>query len=428
MARLRSLLPVCAGLLLLAACGEAPTDPTAIPALSSHTPAFTGCRQGVQGTGALYEICVPEDWNGDLVVWAHGYRSVFTPIAVPDDQVDGRSIADIITGLGYAYAASSYRTNGLAANVASLDILDLVPLFAQQVGVVPANQYLVGASEGSLASTLTLERAGQPFDGGILLCGPLGTFRGQVNYFGDFRLVFDYFFPGVIPGSPTNIPPLVQLQFASVYLPAALNAVAADPVKTGQLIRVTGAAVDPRDPTTIGNTVASLLFYSVFATNDANAKLGGNPLDNRTRVYRGSLNDAALNAGILRVAASPAALAAMSAFETSGRPRVPVVNLHTILDPVVPFWQQTTYEAKVQAAGFGARLVSAPALRYGHCAFKESELLAAFAVMIQNASGQNLVASASAFRDRETEREFLDRARELGARPTVIAEEALAAR
>jgi hypothetical protein len=38
------------------------------------------------------------------------------------------------------------------------------------------------------------------------------------------------------------------------------------------------------------------LWYNVFATNDARARLGGgNPYDNRQRLYVGSANDLLLN-------------------------------------------------------------------------------------------------------------------------------------
>ena len=30
---------------------------------------------GVQPSGAIYRFCVPPNWNGDLVVFAHGYMA-----------------------------------------------------------------------------------------------------------------------------------------------------------------------------------------------------------------------------------------------------------------------------------------------------------------------------------------------------------------
>jgi hypothetical protein len=72
----------------------------------------------------------------------------------------------------------------------------------------------------------------------------------------------------------------------------------------------------------------------------------GQPFDNSTRVYTGSSDDAALNAGVARYTADPAAVSAMNEFETGGNLQVPVVTLHTTGDPIVPFEQQSLYAAK----------------------------------------------------------------------------------
>ena len=61
--------------------------------------------------------------------------------------------------------------------------------------------YLVGVSQGGLVCTLAVEQNPGIFSGGLSLCGPIGDFRRQINYWGDFRVAFDYFFPNVIPFS-----------------------------------------------------------------------------------------------------------------------------------------------------------------------------------------------------------------------------------
>ena len=47
-------------------------------------------------------------------------------------------------------------------------------------------------------------------------------------------------------------------------------------------------------------TIAQVLWYNVFATEDAQQRLGGNPYTNIERQYSGSSDDAALNAGVDR--------------------------------------------------------------------------------------------------------------------------------
>ena len=61
----------------------------------------------------------PEAWNGDLVVYAHGYvPDLGQPVAIPTDQLtlNGIFVPDLINSLGYAFAVTSYSANGLAVN------------------------------------------------------------------------------------------------------------------------------------------------------------------------------------------------------------------------------------------------------------------------------------------------------------------------
>jgi dienelactone hydrolase len=132
----------------------------------------------------------------------------------------------------------------------------------------------------------------------------------------------------------------------------------------------------------IAFTAVAILWYNVTGTADAQQRLAGQPFDNATRIYSGSSDDAALNAGVARFSADPAALAAMNAFETAGNLRVPVVTLHTTGDPIVPYEQQRLYAAKVGRSGATARLTQIPVERYGHCNFESSELVGAFTSLI----------------------------------------------
>lgn len=58
--------------------------------------------------------------------------------------------------------------------------------------------------------SIALERSPVLFGGGLATCGPIGDFRGQVDYWGDFRAVFDFLMVtpdfGALPGNVSNIP------------------------------------------------------------------------------------------------------------------------------------------------------------------------------------------------------------------------------
>jgi pimeloyl-ACP methyl ester carboxylesterase len=351
------------------------------PPDEGQTP-VAGCSDGVLEHGALYRICFPASWNGDLVLYAHGYVAPHRGLALPEDQVGGQSVSGTVTGLGYAFATTSYRANGLIAPEAVDDLIELVDTVERRYRPDPSRAVIVGFSEGGLVATLAVERHPDRFDGALAGCGPIGNFRAQLDYIGDFRVVFDYLFPGVIPGSAVEIPQPVRDRWDEIYTPAIVVALAADFDAALELVNITAAPVAGNDLRSIAETTVGILWYNVFGTEDAQQRLGGQPFDNSTRVYSGSSADAALNAGVARFTADPAALAALARFETSGNLQVPIVNPHTTGDPIVPFNQMTLYGAKVSQAGAGSQLTQTAVERHGHCSFQAAELLGAFSTLI----------------------------------------------
>jgi pimeloyl-ACP methyl ester carboxylesterase len=347
------------------------------------------CADGTQASGAIYRICMPSSWNGDLIVYAHGYMAPNEPVHIPEEQLhlpDGTYIPDVVNLLGYAFATTSYYTNGLAVREGLSDLVDLVSIFKTQQPTVN-RVYLVGASEGGLITTLAVERYPQVFSGGLATCGPIGDFAAHVNY-----LVFDYFFPSLLPGTPITIPQSL-IDNWSTYLAITVTPAISDPaslISVTQLLSVTQASYDPLNPTTAISTVVGLLWYNVFATNDAQAKLGGQPFDNWPRPgkpysYTGSYDDDTLNAKVQRFSADQAALNEIEAhYQTAGRPRVPLVTLHTTLDPIVPYWHETLYRQKVESHGMTPRHDNMPpVVRYGHCSFETNEVIQALTLLQQ---------------------------------------------
>jgi hypothetical protein len=232
-------------------------------------------------------------------------------------------------------------------------------------------------------AALAVEGPLDPYTGVLAACGPIGDFARQIDYFNDVRVVFDYFFPGVIPGSPIDPPAEVRAGWTATYAPAVASALANDPGAALDLATVTGIPAEGIVPADLGEAVADVLWYNVFGSADAQERLGGQPYENEDRVYQGSSEDAALNAGVARFAADPAARAALGRFETSGDPSAPISIIHTTGDPIVPFFHQPLYADKVAAAGRSELLERSDVERFGHCAFTTSEILAAFGALPQ---------------------------------------------
>lgn len=311
-----------------------------------------------------------------MLIYAHGYVAPGTPLAIDDPGVPGTgvSLSTIAQVQGFAFATTSYRRNGLAVLEGVEDVQELATSFDSLAGKTAKRTFILGFSEGALVGTLALERSPRLFNGATNECGPIGNFRTQLDYIGDARVVFDYFFPGVIAGSATTIPGEVISGWTSTYAPKVAQAMAASPAKSAEFLRVTGIPTDTTGQVSPVSTAVEVLSYNIYATNDTKAQLGGNPYDNTKRTYSGSSNDEALNAGITRYTADDAALGALANYQTTGALEDPLVASHTTGDHVVPLAHEALYAAKVAAQERSRWLTGRSIQRYGHCTFTASEL------------------------------------------------------
>jgi pimeloyl-ACP methyl ester carboxylesterase len=343
---------------------------------------------GVQASGSIYRICMPTSgYNGMLVVWAHGFQDAGTPVSIPEDQLctPNFCLPELVNGLGFAFATNSYSKTGLAVLQGEADILDLVKIFAAQ-HAQPRKVYLVGASEGGIITTLSVEQHPNVFSAGLAACGPIGDFQYQLNYFGDARATFQYFFPTAIPGDPFNPSPGLVANW-STYYESTVKPIVFDPANRhllDQWVRVAHLPFDSDNYLgTVGVSVRDVLRYSVVNLKDAATTLGGFPFDNALRWYSGSDNDLLLNLAVRRVSADPAAVAAMMSYNATGVLRRPLITLHTLRDQQVPYAHEQFYALKTLLSGsLFTRHLPIPIDRFGHCNFTRDEALFSFAVML----------------------------------------------
>jgi pimeloyl-ACP methyl ester carboxylesterase len=116
--------------------------------------------------GTQYLINVPPDWNGGLVMFAHGYEGE----GAGTGTVRGEPLAEHLTGRGYAWAASGYRAWGYRPDWFLLDMLALKAHFTNRFGQ-PRWTIIHGQSMGGHISIASLELHPDAYQGALVECG-----------------------------------------------------------------------------------------------------------------------------------------------------------------------------------------------------------------------------------------------------------------
>jgi pimeloyl-ACP methyl ester carboxylesterase len=392
-------------ILLLAACSTAPVAPDLAAqqrATSSTTilcptgPLSAQVVEGKTGPGSEYLIYVPEGWNGDLVLYAHGYTDPALPVGIPSIPEYPEQLALLRDGLlcpipgvkgSYALAVSSFSENGYAIKEGYQSTHQLGKLFNSYFRQ-PDTTYVMGSSLGGLITVMLAEKFPSQFGGALAMCGPVGGSLLQLEYVTHVRALFDFFYPGVIPGDAVNVPE--GLDFATQVVPAVLAAVTVNPagLQALALIDQTRLPYDPAQPQTLLSSLLAVLYYNIVGTNDLLARTHGQvPVDTTRTRYSSPFLDAgtlaAINAGVDRFRSRPSAVNYLrNYYQPTGKLRIPVVTLHTTLDPDVPFLHEAAFADIVAAAGASQYLTQITLERYGHCAFEAEEVLSAFLALV----------------------------------------------
>jgi pimeloyl-ACP methyl ester carboxylesterase len=353
----------------------------------------TQAQQIVTGSaqdGSTYEIAMPSQWNGILVVYAHGIDDPQEPLVVPSQDSDFAPFRDAIVAQGYAVASSSWSTTGYAVKDGVQRTHQLTAIFKSQFGN-PQRTILVGKSLGGLVVVKIAEQYPSQYDGVLSMCGTIGGGSATIAYLANERAVFDYFFPGALPGDvfhtpslPFTPPPSPSPAFLSVY-GSLVNGLPPDPdLRTIQFASAAHLQVNASNPFVFVPEVfqAALegLAFSVRFDQDLLSRThGGIPYDNTNVVYTGSFDDAALNAGIERFSSDPNAVNYVQQhYDPTGQLQIPMLTIHTTLDPIAPLFNERLYAQKVAQAGASALLVQQTVNRFDHCNFQLQEKLNAF--------------------------------------------------
>jgi hypothetical protein len=354
--------------------------------------------------GAAYRVEVPANWNGRLVMYAHGYAGTGANLGVSNPSIRRHLITN-----GYAWAASSYSknyydvragvedTNALALQFTAIAAANSRPLTA------PTKLYITGHSMGGHITAAAIEDEAWNtanhkvrYHGAVPMCGVVGDSE-LFNTFGAMQV------SALAIAGATNYP-LTRWSEVSALVTGTLFSSFPSPA----------APTAPIVPTATGARYASVVenltggvrpmfaqglafggsFPSAYGTFGGDGTVSG--ILNRPGVDTNGITytitgdtagSAALNAAVQKMTADPEANRLRRDGlrwipRVNGQFRIPVVSIHTLGDLFVPFNMQQVYARRSAANGSSDYLVQRAIRGVSHCDFTIAEQARAFDDMV----------------------------------------------
>lgn len=335
-----------------------------------------------EDNGSTYEIEVPDQWNGEVLYFAHGFRGNGADLVV-----QAPPIRDYLIEHGYAWAASSYSKNGYEPGVGARDTLALRDVFAEKVGA-PKKSYIYGQSMGGHVVALSLEQYPTAYDGAVSECGVVSGHE-VLDYLLSWAALASYFGGADLFAASTDAGKLLGLLRED--LPKVLGP-ANDPTEKGKAF---AAAIEqltggPRAFFREGFLVNYTLNFGLLLQAVAQPQISNAVAENQNTQYvlpEGSgVSADELNHSVVRIAANPiyrdpATYPEFADF--TGKIQRPLLTIHGTGDLFVPISLEQSYRRIVDAAGAGDLLVQRAIRRAGHCTFSQEERIAAFEDLVK---------------------------------------------
>ena len=363
---------------------------------------------------AAYRIEVPANWNGELVMYAHGYAGEGAVLAGNNAAIRRHLVRN-----GYAWAASGFSKNSYDVRAGVEDTNKLALEFARlTTRAAPSRTYIMGHSMGGHIAAAALEEETLAtalnrvrYAGAVPMCGVMGDAE-MFNGFGAMGLAALQL-SGVGAAFPASV--TARQRFQSL-LGADVNPNSTRlPSHSALFNNFPSTGFTPRG--TAGAQYASVV-RNVTGGNrplfDIGLSFGGSyvggtygnlgvdgtltgilnryNIDTRNITYvvdGDAATSAALNANVPKIASDtdwnrlrrdgmrwvPVA---------AGKPYAPIVSIHTLGDLFVPFSMQQVYRNRVVANGTvrADRVVQRAIRGATHCDFTDAEMQTAFDDMV----------------------------------------------
>jgi len=397
-------------------------DDTGLQIRVCHFPPAEG-RQTYTGTlgGAKYRVEVPQQWNGTLVLYSHGYFPKDFPdfsVGLTNRPPDRSETERWLLEHGYAMAASQFQDDGIGYQIhnALRDQIALLDWFEANVGK-PRRTVATGQSLGAAITDLLVERNPQRFDGAATMCSahdPLGTFNAVLDINFAVKTL-------LAPGEQIELVRARDPEAAQQALVAAIERALTTPqgrarlALAGAFNNVQGwyASHDPR-PTDLDEWIrqqaawiqnAYTVGLGPVSRADLERRAGGNPVwnvgvDYRRQLARSSLTPIVrrayraagldLHRDLARLQAAPRiapdhqAVAFIQRYGVpTGRTPVPVVTMHTTGDGGAVPDQESWYADQVRRSGEANRLRQLYVDRGGHCSFSAADEIVMMGTLLE---------------------------------------------
>ncbi|MFE9881533.1 alpha/beta hydrolase [Streptomyces sp. NPDC005784] len=392
----------------LAAC----TTALATALLGSATGAQAATAEHHSGTlsdGATWIADIPAQWNGTLLLFSHG----FGPTAASD--APSAAAQEALLDAGYALAGSSYDPHGSmwALDSAERDQFGALAAFRGQVGT-PTRVISVGQSMGGLINAQIARDGAGRVNGSLGLCGLVAGGVDLDNYQLDAEYTLATFFDPADADNLVNLGGQADAAALADRLSKAVETAQQTPAGRARIalaaayLNLADWAPGQQPPARhdfagqeqqqYAWLAQGLLRFIVPARWSVEQSAGGNTSWNTGVDYAGLLHksthakqvaalyrEAVLN---LRtdlnrltrgadITADPAAVAHLKRTSTAGQGvAVPLLDIHTTADQLVPVEQESAFAERVRTAGDSARLRQAYVARQGHCNFTTAEVIA----------------------------------------------------
>ncbi|MGE4240767.1 alpha/beta hydrolase [Ramlibacter sp.] len=357
--------------------------------------------------GAGYRMEVPANWNGRLVMYAHGYAGTGDNLTVTTPSALRRYLIEN----GYAWAASTYSKNYYDVRAGIEDTNALANAFVRIAAdngrtlAAPSKIYITGHSMGGHVAAAAVEaealataRNKVAYAGAVPMCGVTGD-TALFDTFTAMQIAAQTV--AGVPAVPlTRWPEIATQVNTALWTVAPAAATATSPITptpvlgeryVGILKNLTGGE---RPLFRLGLQRGGS-FPSAYGTFGSDGTINGildkDGTDTTAITYTidgDTAASAAINAAAQKVTADPDANRLRRDGlrwipKVNGQITVPVVAIHTLGDLFVPFHMIQAYRNRANAAGTGNLLVTRAIRGISHCDFTVAEQVEAFDAMIR---------------------------------------------